>query len=41
MSENGSIIVPSFNVDDPPNFFMSEEFKSEISKLHANLTITI
>ena len=41
MSENGSIIVPSFNVDDPPNFFMSEEFKSEISKLHAEFDYVI
>ena len=31
--ENGSLFIPSFNVDSPPDFFTSMEFKQEIEKL--------
>ena len=31
--ENGSLFIPSFEVDTPSHFFTSDEFKNEISKL--------
>jgi len=31
--ENGSLFIPSFNIDSPPDFFTSMEFKQEIDKL--------
>ena len=31
--ENGSLFIPSFNIEDPPSFFTSDEFKNEINRL--------
>ena len=31
--ENGSLFIPSFDVEDPPSFFTSDEFVEEIKKL--------
>ena len=32
-STNGSVFVPSLDVDDPPSFFASEEFRKNITRL--------
>ncbi len=33
LSDNGSLFIPSLNVEFPPDFFASSEFKEEIDKL--------
>ena len=33
ISENGSLFVPSLKVDDPPDFFTSQEFTKKITEL--------
>tara|TARA_B100000242_G_scaffold61835_1_gene37394 strand:- start:1624 stop:3531 length:1908 start_codon:yes stop_codon:yes gene_type:complete len=32
-NENGSLFIPSFNIDSPPDFFTSEEFKNQLKIL--------
>ncbi len=33
LDESGNLFIPSFEVDDPPSFFTSEDFKKELIKL--------
>ena len=33
LDESGNLFIPSFDVDDPPSFFTSEEFKKELINL--------
>ena len=40
-TDNKSVFVPSFRVDDPPEFFASDEFKQQIEKLKENYDFVI
>ncbi|MFL2731920.1 MAG: exopolysaccharide transport family protein [Gammaproteobacteria bacterium] len=40
-TENKSVFVPSFRVEDPPEFFASDEFKQNIEKLKENYDYVI
>ena len=39
--ENGSLFIPSFEVDSPPNFFSSDEFKNKLNELKNQFDIVI
>ena len=40
-TDNKSVFVPSFRVEDPPEFFSSDEFKQNIEKLKENYDYVI
>jgi tyrosine-protein kinase Etk/Wzc len=40
-SDNKSVFIPSFQVEDPPEFFSSDEFKQQIQKLKENYDFVI
>ncbi len=40
-SENGSMIIPSFNIEDPADFFASELFATEIEELKKEFDFVI
>ena len=41
LSDNGSLFIPSLDVDFPPDFFASNEFKEEIDKLKSEFDFLI
>ena len=39
--KNGSLFIPSFDVEDPPSFFTSDEFAEEIKKIKDNFDFVL